>query len=59
MINKNFKRDWKTFGGEIELLIFEHFEFSIDKDYIGFGFEFSWKYRLLYFRFLNLVIRVF
>lgn len=59
MINKNFKRDWEIFGGEIELLLFEHLEISIDKDGIGFGLEFSWVYRLLYFKFLNLVFRVF
>ena len=59
MFNKNFRKDWKIFGGEIDILTFNHLEIAFDKDYIGVGFEYSHMYRTLYVKLLNIVIRIF
>lgn len=57
MINKNFKRDWKNFGGEVNIIESEHFSLDFDKDYITFQISFSWRYRLLVVSIFNLVFR--
>lgn len=57
MINKNFKKDWKIFGGEIGLLSTEHFSADIDKDYFSISVSVSWKYRLVYIAIGHLVFR--
>lgn len=57
MINKNFKRDWKIFGGEVNIIETEHFSLDFDKDYITFQISFSWRYRLLVISIFNLVFR--
>ena len=57
MINKDFKRDWKVYGGEINVIDSKHFSFDIDKDYISFGINVSFTYRLMCISFLCFVIR--
>ena len=58
MLNKNFKRDWKVSGGEVNVLETKHFSLSIDKDYfISFAISCSFTYRLVYVTFLCFVFR--
>ena len=57
MINKDFKRDWKIYNGEITVIDCKHFSFDIDKDWLGFGFDVSLEFRMIYIRVLCLVIR--
>lgn len=57
MLNKDFKRDWKYFGGEVNIIETEHFSLDFDKDYITFQISFSWRYRLLVVSIFNLVFR--
>ena len=59
MINKDFKRDWNVFGGEVNLLIFKHWELSIDKDSVGVAIDISFRYHFAYIKLLWLVIRIF
>lgn len=59
MINKNFRRDWNIYGGEINVIDSKHFSLDIDKDYISFSISFSFKLRLLYIAFLCFVIRIY
>lgn len=57
MINKDFKKDWKIFGGEIELLSAKHFSIAIDKDYFSISISMSWKFRFVYIAIGHLVFR--
>lgn len=57
MINKDFKRDWKYYGGEVNIIDTKHFSLDFDKDYITFQISFSWSYRLLVISIFNLVFR--
>ena len=57
MINKNFKRDWKLYGGEVNIIDTKHFSLDFDKDCIAFKICFSWKFRLLVISIFNLVFR--
>lgn len=57
MINKDFKKDWKIFGGEVGLLSTNHFSIDIDKDYFSISISMSWKYRLVYIAIGHLVFR--
>ena len=57
MINKNFKRDWKIYNGEINVIDCKHFSLDIDKEGIGFSFVVEPFYRMIYIQILCLVIR--
>lgn len=57
MINKDFKRDWKYFSGEVNVIDTKHFSLDFDKDCITFQISFSWSYRLLVISIFNLVFR--
>ena len=59
MLNRNFKKEWKLFNGEIMIWMANHFELAFDKEYIGIGLEISYSYRTLYLKLLNLVIRIY
>lgn len=59
MINKNFRRDWNIYSGEINVIDSKHFNLNIDKDYISFSISLSFKLRLLYIAFLCFVIRIY
>lgn len=57
MINKDFKRDWKVFGGEVNIIETKHLSIGLDKDFITFQVSFSWRYRFLIISIFNLVFR--
>lgn len=57
MINKNFKRDWRIFDGEITLMNTKHFSVDIDKDYFSVSISGSWKYRLIYVAIGHIIFR--
>lgn len=59
MLNKDFKKDWKTFSGEIVIADFSHAEISFDKEFIGLSVDISLEYRMIYIKVLNLVFRIF
>lgn len=59
MFNKNFRKDWKIFGGEIDILTLNHLEIAFDKDCFGVGIEYARVFRTLYVKLLNIVIRIF
>ena len=59
MFNKNFRKDWNTFSGEIDILTLNHLELAFDKDCIGVGIEYARVFRTLYVKLLNIVIRIF
>ncbi len=57
MLNKDFTREWKMFGGEINVLYGKHFSLSIDKEWIGFGISVSPSFRMVHIELLNIVLR--
>ena len=59
MINRNFKRDWKHYNGQIDLLTGKHLTLSVDKDYISFSLSISWRYMLIDLRLFNLVLTIY
>lgn len=59
MLNKDFKKDWRTYGGDVVIADFSHAEISFDKDSIGISVDISLKYRMVYIKVLNLVFRIF
>ena len=58
MLNKHFKRDWKSMNGEINVLTASHFSMDIDKDYFNLSISVSWKFRLIYIALGHLVFRI-
>ena len=59
MLNKNFKRDWDIMGGEVNLIDTSHFSLDIDKDFLGFGFDVSYTFRMVYIKIFFLVMRIY
>ena len=59
MINKHFKRDWKSMNGEINVLTASHFSIDIDKDYFSLSISMSWRFRLIYVSLGHLVFRIY
>ena len=57
MINKDFKRDWKHYNGEINVIHCRHFSLGVDKDGIGFSFIIEPLYKIVYIQILCLIIR--
>ncbi len=57
MFNKEFKRDWKIYDGEITVFDSKHFSFDIDKDFIGIALEYIHRYRLFYLKLFCFCIR--
>ena len=58
MFNKDFKRDWRN-GGEVNLIDTSHFSLDIDKDFIGFAFDVSYTFRMVYIKLIFLVLRIY
>ena len=59
MINKHFKRDWKIFDGEINVMTTSHFSIDIDKDNFNLSISVSWRFRLIYIALGHLVFRIY
>jgi len=58
MFNKEFKRDWKEYDGEIGVFESKHFQFSIDKDFIGISLIYIHRRpRIFYLKLFCLCIR--
>lgn len=60
MFNKEFKRDWKEYDGEIEVFKSKHFQFGIDKDFIGISLIYLHHHpRIFYLKLFCFVIRIY
>ena len=59
MINKNFKKNWSSCGGEINFIDSEHFSLDIDKDFFSLSISLSYKYRMIYICIGHLVFRIY
>ena len=59
MLNKDFKRDWRSMDGEITVMTASHFSIDIDKDYFNLSISVSWKFRLIYIALGHLVFRIY
>ena len=58
MFNKDFARDWKIFGGEINILCTKHFSLDFDKDFVGLEFTVSPVLKIIHIQVLNLILRI-
>ena len=59
MLNKHFKRDWKSMDGEINVMTASHFSIDIDKNYFNLSISVSWSSRLIYIALGHLVFRIY
>lgn len=59
MLNKNFKREWKLFGPEVNIFESEHFTLSIDKHWIALDIAISLKLKSLHIQILCIIIDIF
>lgn len=59
MLNKNFKREWKLFGPEVNILESEHFVLAIDKDWIALDIAIAPKLKMLRIQILCIIIDIF
>ncbi len=59
MINKDFKRDYKIYGGEVNVIDTLHFSLDIDKDFLGLSVDLSLVYRMIYIKIFCFVIRIY